>query len=1086
MSATWFDELNDALAQPRIIGSDQPSIWNDLKNQVDINEYKPCPHPAVVAQEIQESTGNYFVLKNAKNKTYMRLSPDEYNLWSLMDGKKSVKELVVDYFVTYGAFSRNKVTQLVNQLLQNHLLKEEPQHVWTGVNAQLQKRSLLHKISMPAQMLLSQQLKIPGIDGIITFIYRSIGWLFYTRPLQVLMAIVSLVGFVLMNLIIKNPDYVLFSGAQPSEIAMFWLAAILPIFIHELGHALTVKHYGREINAGGLMLYFGLPAAYIDTTDIWLANRRARLNVTWNGPYTGLVIGGICAILMWVYPTNPSNPFLFKMASVAYLTILININPFLKYDGYYLLSDALNISFLRERSLNFLQKDLFGKIIRREKLTRDEKIFSVFGVLSAAWTAYALYLAFAFWQTRLNSGLQVLLGSNYSFFTKILEFLSVGAFISLLILLGLQFIRFIASLVNRFVQTGGLQRHGQLAIIGLAFAAVISFTAANAVDIYRGWIVIAIASGMSIATLIAFVIFNQTYQMSNRWLAQTTLALALLLLALIPLAEELMPTGWIHTKYLIVGATAFASLGGFLFIFPAIKQVKPLQIILGILTAVLLVAAGYFLRLFNWTLMLVPLMGLVLTLNWFSARGSGRISALTLIHLGIVITAAAFVLARYIPRYWGLGILITCTGFWHLMLARLPNLSKFEALISPQKHDAIGYSVAILVKRVIAQVFFESGWGGIESFGKSFTGHTKSLGINLSIDGNQFNDGELLQRATFDLTEVYGIAFDKIFTLMKERFGDQFARRVISLGVDLIPWQYREVISELVLERRDWGMELNQEKRDQRTDRIKLLDRVPLFVNATYDDLRPIAAMLSARRYAAREIVIKQGDPGHEFFIIESGTVQVWQQKQGDALPQLVQSLGPGQYFGEAALASNEPRNATIIAETPAVLLTLGREDFDALVKHHLEFAKKIKTNLSNEWVLRQMPIFDEMSAFDLKFIASKLKAEKFSTGETVIRQGERGDKFYIVESGRLAVYHEANGAVVELEHHTAGDYFGETSLIQDKPRNASVVAVADSTLFSLGRTDFMDMLGDFQNMRQSLEKTSTRRRKNILQPSEE
>ncbi len=1076
MADTWFDELTRALEQPAL--EQDPSIWAELRTRLDINEYQPAPQPGIIVREILEKAEHYFVLKNPREKTYLRLSPDEYHLWLLMDGQRAVKDLVVEHFVRSGAFSRKMVTQLINQLIINQFLLEKPVYTWASLKKQVNQRTWGHKLAVPAQMLLTQQLQIAGIDLLITGLYKTIGWIFFTRPAQTIMAVIALVGFVLFNLIVTNPSYVFFSEMQPSELALLWLAALLPILIHELGHALTVKHYGREINTGGLMLYFGLPAAYIDTTDIWMEGRRARLNVTWNGPYTGFLVGGLCAISMWLYPANSLNPFLFKMASVAYLTILINVNPLLKYDGYYLLSDTLNISYLRERSLAFLQKNLPGKLAHREKLTRDEKIFTIFGIFSMVWTAYALYLAVAFWQTRLSSSLQVLLGSNYNLVNKSLEFLSAAAFVSLLALILLQLLRFVLSLVSRFVHTGGLQKHGRLALIGLAFAAIVSFGAAYSVQIYRGWPVIAVVSGLSFVSLAAFLVFNQAYATSNRWAAQIFLALALLSLSLVPISEELLPTGSAHSRYLMLGATAFTSLAGFLFIWPAIRQIKPLQIVVGLLIGGILIAAGFFLHLFTWTLAFVPLLGLVATLSWFNLRGSGRFPALALIYLGVASATIAFALTRYIPRYWSLGILISCAGTWHIILARLPKLSKYEPGISPNRQDAIGYSVMILVKRIIAQVYFESGRGGINAFGERFTAHAKTLGINLSINGNQFSDGELAHRATFDLTEVYGLAFDRLFEQMKARYGSRFSRQVISLGVDLIPWQYREVISELVLVRRQWGMEVSQEKKDQRARRIKLLDRVPLFVNATYDDLKPIAAMLTPRQYAANEVIIRQGDPGNEFFIIESGKCQVWQQ-EGDADPQQVQSLGVGQFFGEAALITNQPRNATVVADTPSVLLSLGRDDFETLIRHHIEFAQKLKLNLRHGWILRNMPIFDEMSAFDLNVVISQLKAEKFQAGQLVIRQGDEGDKFYIIETGELSAFLETNGTSVELERLTAGDYFGETALIYNQPRRASILALTDSMLYSLDRDAFVDLLENFQNMRQLVEKTSTRRIKN-------
>jgi CRP-like cAMP-binding protein len=466
---------------------------------------------------------------------------------------------------------------------------------------------------------------------------------------------------------------------------------------------------------------------------------------------------------------------------------------------------------------------------------------------------------------------------------------------------------------------------------------------------------------------------------------------------------------------------------------------------------------------------------MIAILDWFSLQGGAREPAIVLIQAGVMVTATGFALRRSDESLWIFGLLLACMGAWHLILARIPRLTKTEFPISPNNKVAIASSVSILVKRVIAQVFFESGWAGIRSFGDGFDSRMKKLGINLSITSNQFQDGELEARHTFDLTEVYGVAFDGIYDLLKSRFGGGYARSTIGHGVDLIPWQYREVTGELVLERRGWGERLNQETRDKRAKRIKLLERVALFIGASYDDLRPIATTLEARQYAAGETIIRQGDPGDEFFIIESGKVQVWQ-KQGKGESQQVNSLAPGQFFGEVALVTDEPRNATIVAETPCVVLTLGRKDFDLLVKHHLAFAENIRADLRSKWVLRNMPIFDELDAIELNSLSNQLKTETFQAGETVVRQGDIGDKFFIIEEGELRVFQQADGGSVELNRMSAGDYFGEIALIQQRPRTASVEALTDSTLFSLQAQAFLRMLADSQRMKRSLEKTGSRR----------
>jgi cAMP-dependent protein kinase regulator len=191
---------------------------------------------------------------------------------------------------------------------------------------------------------------------------------------------------------------------------------------------------------------------------------------------------------------------------------------------------------------------------------------------------------------------------------------------------------------------------------------------------------------------------------------------------------------------------------------------------------------------------------------------------------------------------------------------------------------------------------------------------------------------------------------------------------------------------------------------------------------------------------------------------------------------ELVNSLGAGQHFGEVALVTDAPRNATVIAETPSVLLTLGRDDFDTLVKHHLEFAKNIKTNIHSKWILRNMPILDELDAMDLNYLANMLKTETFKAGDKVITQGDIAEKFYIVQSGELRIYQEMNGGIKELDHHSAGDYFGEIALLNKSPRTANVVALTDVELLSLEADKFQNLLGDFSKMKQSVEKTGSRR----------
>jgi putative peptide zinc metalloprotease protein len=169
-------------------------------------------------------------------------------------------------------------------------------------------------------------------------------------------------------------------------------------FFHECGHALTCKHYGRRVPKGGLMLYMGAPAFFVDTTDIWMAPKRARILVSLAGPFTTLLLGSLVAVVAGLLPSFAFNEVLFKAALIGYVGALMNVNPLLELDGYYALVDWLEIPMLRKRSLAFIRRELPAKLFKGWRtFSREQRIFAVFGVLAAVWTIFVLVMAVYMW-----------------------------------------------------------------------------------------------------------------------------------------------------------------------------------------------------------------------------------------------------------------------------------------------------------------------------------------------------------------------------------------------------------------------------------------------------------------------------------------------------------------------------------------------------------------------------------------------------------------------------------------------------------------------------------------------------------------
>ena len=138
-------------------------------------------------------------------------------------------------------------------------------------------------------------------------------------------------------------------------VSYFW-ALLATKTLHELSHGYTAKSFGVRVRSMGISFIVFYPRLFVDLTDTWRLSRLKRIACDGAGIASELIFGGLAAIV-WVYSgPGPIRSTMFYLMTVSALgTILVNGNPFIRYDGYYLLCDFLNVENLMSRSSEYLK-----------------------------------------------------------------------------------------------------------------------------------------------------------------------------------------------------------------------------------------------------------------------------------------------------------------------------------------------------------------------------------------------------------------------------------------------------------------------------------------------------------------------------------------------------------------------------------------------------------------------------------------------------------------------------------------------------------------------------------------------------------
>ena len=369
-----------------------------------VQQVLPRMEPTLIAREhVEEGITKFFVLK-PKSDGFYRLDPEQWRLLQLFDGKSSFEQIAANYTEATGMeCSEEQVREFFDALASTDMIHRsalESNAVMLDTLEQQRKKRRKSKWGDLSEVNVAAW----DPDAYLTRIYPYIKFLYtpWFNLFGLVMVGIMTIIFIGHWDIIWHDTFEFYNLADKTllDFITVWVLFSFVAFFHESAHGCTVKHFGGGVHAMGFMLMYFLPCFFCDSTEVYVYGEKwPRIYTAIAGIWIELVFCSFVTIVWWA--TAPG----LWIHNVAYMLIVItgigvvvlNINPLVKLDGYFIFCELIGVTELKEKSTAYVstwfKRHICGLPVEVEYVPRQRRpLYVVYAFLSGLYCYVLLFV----------------------------------------------------------------------------------------------------------------------------------------------------------------------------------------------------------------------------------------------------------------------------------------------------------------------------------------------------------------------------------------------------------------------------------------------------------------------------------------------------------------------------------------------------------------------------------------------------------------------------------------------------------------------------------------------------------------------